>query len=201
MNMDHTLISMKFAAGELSLTEENEFLLTCEIEPELWRDLALQFVEVKRIGQAFAEEDQQEPAQQRNRRFGVRMPLRDLLVTCLGICIGVFSTLQWHPAAAPVASLPERSSVDPDVYYIVLDDEETTEDIASTSSLENQLAGFFTPIFHQAEQDALRNAGFMLNDEPVLYLISDEQGNQYAMPHRTISVSPVEETLDQSTPL
>ena len=190
---------VKCAAGELSAGEENDLLLDCEIDPELWRPLAVEFIEQRRLEAALRT---QAKIVHPYRGSSHRLAKGQLLVaTCLGVLLGSLGMGLLANPTQDKQTVAEDAVTEPEVYYIVLDDEESDSTEPVDADVNEQLAGFFEPIFYQAEQDILRAAGLQLNDESVLYLISDEDGNQYAMPHRTISVTSIDDEPENSSSL
>lgn len=98
MNPENEQVLERFAAGELSVTEENDFLARCEIDPARYRAATLALVEHRRISDALAEftfpEDRvaavvpsEQPLPQPN-RSGSRTSLFALAATIAAVACG-----------------------------------------------------------------------------------------------------------------
>lgn len=236
MNPDSEQILNRFAAGEMSLEEESDFLAYCEIEPERYRRAMLAMLEHRRMGDAlrafaFPEGDDEKTSDADIKRESPPAPARErprsrvsasgLAIAALisGIAIGwVFKSDPSGVAENPgSAGLIADGSASPPS---VLDTEETPlkdewirplPQSPSTlavqpqpqaaefvnDSPEDRLAPALAqllaemraqPVFTEEPRRRLRESGWEVEEEPLIYLFETGDGQQYAVPSRNTNI-------------
>lgn len=244
MNPENEQVLERFAAGELSVTEENDFLARCEIDPARYRAATLALVEHRRISDALAEftfpEDRvaavvpsEQPLPQPN-RSGSRTSLFALAATiaavaCGGYLLGMLGNrednLQNIAVVDPTPVAPSDQQnlavsaqqaptpIDVNPFAIVPDapasadrpadkthdprfvelPPEATDDIAvgPENQAARQLGGLLAelfrgvqrdPIFNDQAKSKLRRDGWEVEENPLIYVFSTDDGHQYAVP-------------------
>ncbi|WP_417747850.1 hypothetical protein [Rosistilla oblonga] len=235
MNPEHEQTLERFAAGEMSVAEENDFLARCEIEPARYRAAALALVEHRRISDALAQfsfpENQPTPAAQvaphspqvMSRGAAFAMAAAIAAVAVGGYFLGAIGRgdamndkiAESQPAAtetiAPAPQVPPQNGgntqialqqdeipADPavspkhDPRFVELPPEseaalsETPENQAARQ-LGSLLAELFRgaqrePIFSDQAKSKLRSDGWEVEEEPLIYVFSTDDGEQYAVP-------------------
>ncbi|QDV11942.1 hypothetical protein CA51_18180 [Rosistilla oblonga] len=234
MNPEHEQTLERFAAGEMSVAQENDFLARCEIEPTRYRAAALALVEHRRISDALAQfsfpESQPTPAAQvaphppQAKSHGVTFAIAAAIaaVAVGGYFLGAIgrgdamndklaesqpaATEAIAPAQAPpqtggnsqIALQQDGGPADPggspkhDPRFVELPPEaeadlsETPENQAARQ-LGSLLAELFRgaqrePIFSDQAKSKLRSDGWEVEEEPLIYVFSTDDGEQYAVP-------------------
>ncbi|QDS87477.1 hypothetical protein EC9_16550 [Rosistilla ulvae] len=235
MNPEHEQTLERFAAGEMSVAEENDFLARCEIEPTRYRAAALALVEHRRISDALAQfsfpESQPTPVTAsaptppatRSRGLAFALAATIAAVAVGGYLLGTIGRddavnrefAESQPTAteviAPPMQLPpqtgdnsqialqqDESPADPaaspkhDPRFVELPPEseadlsETPENQAARQ-LGSLLAELFRgaqrePIFSDQAKSKLRSDGWEVEEKPLIYVFSTDDGEQYAVP-------------------
>ncbi|WP_417747154.1 hypothetical protein [Rosistilla oblonga] len=234
MNPEHEQTLERFAAGEMSVAEENDFLARCEIEPTRYRAAALALVEHRRISDALAQfsfpESQLKPVAAaaptppatRSRGLAFALAATIAAVAVGGYLLGTIgrddavnrefaesqptATEVIAPAQAPpqtgdnsqIALQQDESPAAPaaspkhDPRFVELPPEseadlsETPENQAARQ-LGSLLAELFRgaqrePIFSDQAKSKLRSDGWEVEEKPLIYVFSTDDGEQYAVP-------------------
>jgi len=181
---------MKFAAGELDDQQESALLLACEVEPALWRNLALAVAEEHRLTGALsaashAEKVMLAPGAQPTRDAG---PTWSTLATaaCVALLCGA-GLMHLGDRLWSEPQPPEAAQRDPSRQFIVLERPQATP--SAHQAANNPLAEALRPRLTQADRDLFRHHGYEVHEQPVLYLVSDEQGKPVAVPQRNVTLA------------
>ncbi|QDV67866.1 hypothetical protein Poly24_15710 [Rosistilla carotiformis] len=229
MNPEHEQTLERFAAGEMSVAEENDFLARCEIEPTRYRAAALALVEHRRISDALAQfsfpESQPTPAAQvashppraKSRGAAFAMAAAIAAVAVGGYFLGAIGRddavnrefAESQPTAteviAPAQAPPQTggntqialqqdggpaapaASPKHDPRFVELPPESETPENQAARQLGSLLAELFRgaqrePIFSDQAKSKLRSDGWEVEEKPLIYVFSTDDGEQYAVP-------------------
>lgn len=167
---------MKFAAGELGRNDENTMLLRCEAEPQRWRELALALVEERRLATALTG-----PAT----TVGPRPPQRNraglawlATAACLGAIVGA--------GLMRSENQPEVAAAAPSTDHYVLIDSGVPAPVPVTP-----VTAAVLPLFEAEDYAAFERHGYRLKEEPIFYLVSDDEGRQITIPSKNITLTHV----------
>lgn len=176
----------RFAAGTMTAQEENDVLIDCELEPELWRDVALAFVEQRALKRALAdplEEALVEPTTTASAGHRSSESPREpsmLASTATG------QRAAWRPAGLAIAaSVLLALAIGPAAY--LLGSRHTTA--ASNRAAETQ-ATFSAPTLKEGDEPegddplpsiAAKSDGpvFQVSERVELKLVANRQGERY----------------------
>jgi hypothetical protein len=168
----------RFAAGEMSRTDEDRFLARCESEPEQWRAAALACVEHRRLGRLLR-------SRQAHGSHGPAV-------------LAATGSTPWLPqrllaVAAAVALLVGGGAIG---YRVGLDRGLITQTAVTPAqpsppidaAVAEQLATLVQPLLPEAAAQVLREAGIDVHEEPVLYVVDGSNGERWAMPETQLQL-------------
>ena len=181
---------MKFAAGELDDQQEPALLLACEAEPALWRDLALAVAEERRLtaalgGAALSERVALAPAA---RQSTAARPTWTALAAaaCVAMLCGA-GLMQLGDQLRGGTDLTNVTQHEPSRQFIVLERPQPAPEVHNVAH--NPLAEALRPRLSEADHELFRNHGYEVREEPVLYLVSDDDGKPVALPQRKVTLA------------
>ncbi len=195
-----------------SLSDEQRALLLQQAEnhPENWRNIALAFVEEQVLRSELAavfderalEALPASPAQDRRTAWPIAkvVSLAAMFVLLMGAAV-------WAGRAS-VGALEPVGASDRDQDYTILLTHGPGNEVAESRGPNVQSHGsrdsfgeggdfdtvgldpmdrMFAPLFDQQSRGFFADHGYTVNEEPVIYVIQGQQGEQYVVPHRNVS--------------
>ncbi|MGI9456222.1 MAG: hypothetical protein ACR2NU_06640 [Aeoliella sp.] len=182
---------MKFADHELINSEEVDVLAQCEIEPQRYRDLALALVEQRRLVTALAPSAAQPRSGARpsspRRISNWALTTAAAVMLVVGAAAGSFYERGRHAASAG-SGVEEQGNT-----FVVFQSGGESRPPATEfyPQAEELVAQSLRSWFHPLEREALRRHGYELREEPKLYVFTDDQGNEAAVPQRQLQITKV----------
>lgn len=187
--------------GRMSADERTLF---CEIVDETddgWKSVALAFVEEQALRAGLsptAAPLQSPPAAPGGSRGMIARLMTTLAFTACALVAGLFIgratvadgggdptiTNRKPPANPSTAGRPKND------YYIVLaPDEKKTPENAATAPAD-PLDSMMRPVIDPGTRQLVRDHGYRIQEEPVIYVYYDEKGDSYVIPQRHVSFHP-----------
>jgi hypothetical protein len=166
------------ASGEMDRVEERDLLAACEIEPDGWRSLALACLEHRRLTAALRPWSQEAaqtviPAPPTAAR---RAAWRERLVAG-AVALAV---------AACAAAGGYRLGLDHGLPAVVAGAER--RDAGVDPIVGDHLAALDEPLVPEAARAVLLDAGIVVEETPVIYVVEDDDGGTWAVPERHLLV-------------
>lgn len=162
--------------------EERDMLLECAgDEAEAWRTIALAFVEEQVLREQVAS-----PTVSRARKAAKpvsRRRLRSLMVTASGLMILTGAFLAGRMTVEQGTAITQPEPPDAPSELVV------SEPPEQSNPWETAMRVMSTPMFNEESRRLLREHGYAVEEEPVIYMVEDESGKRYAMPHRKVSLT------------
>ena len=194
LNLRETHDLERLASGECTITEENDALVQCEANPELYRDVATSLVEYRQLSRAlrhFSECNPDiptatKPVTQSDRpasRRWTALSLAAVLVLSMGASFLSFQAGKRRivPAEPARASLSER----PVVVYVQYP--ASTPQIQPDQS--HEWSNLPRPLLTSRAHQLLRNAGLDVKEEYAMHLMDGSDGASSAVPARQLKVN------------
>ncbi len=182
----------RFLDGKLPADERELFLELADEQPQHWRTIALAFVEEQVLRQELSDlasgrdhsvssdiRDEAAPAKQSSNWSSLLVQAAiALLLIGAGTLIGRYST---------------PSTTDPDSYIMVVAPEQTDSPPIPAQdnrgiALQTAMGLIPSPLFDQESRRVIHDHGYTVMEEPVLYMIQNQAGEQYVIPHRKVSL-------------
>jgi len=208
MNPADETVLARFAAGEMSVAEEANFLSCCESQPEHWRTAALALVEHRHIVVALREYAGVSSAPSasvagvargdiQRRRPAIPVIAASLVIVILGgLWAGYWAGRFSQPGVERgVSDLPDGTSEQEDLGVIVYVQAPTGNELNPERDVPSprgpwpaggaRFASIDTrPVFPGEARSLLRQEGLEVKEEPVLYILDDSDGRRWAVPSR-----------------
>jgi|GEM_PF-4292857 hypothetical protein len=195
--------------GNLPADERELFLELADEQPQSWRVIALAFVEEQVLREEFAKlnseespivpptgsEQQIQSARAEVKAKSAEKPQKSWSSILLQAAI----VLLLVGAGTLVGRYSVRSNGDVGGYIMVVaPTQPQTNSAVQTIGLEPAAyqAGTYqtpadlmpTPLFDQESRNVIHDHGYTVTEEPVLYMIQNQAGEQYVIPHRKVSL-------------
>lgn len=202
-------ILARFAGGDMSIAEEVEFLARCEIEPDLWRAAALALVEHRQLVAAlreFAGDRNTRPIEAARPPMGnskVSWPRLGLVAASLfAVFLGGLSVAYWtgrhqrNDVQQVHRDLPKgESAVTGPSVFVCLQTPSGPEEMGATqvpwptvsspaTATAHLAAVNARPVFPAEARSLIRQVGFEVEEEPLLYVFDGDDGDRWAVPAR-----------------
>ena len=192
---DHEL--QRLVDGRLTGDERDTLVKCANDRPQCWRTIASAFIEEQILRDALCPESRTdqlalEPGRtvSKSRRKPVIFVQTIAVVLCLivGVTIGRATMRQKTSTDDGASSLVVKSESTPGSYVMLVSlpiESSGSGDVARKSDSWEQLS---TPLFDEAMRDIVRQHGYNLTEEAVIYMFDDTQGDRYVLPHRQVSL-------------
>ncbi|MGO9110747.1 MAG: hypothetical protein ACLP9L_16115 [Thermoguttaceae bacterium] len=185
MNPSDETTILRFASGEMDAEEESTFLAQCEMTPLSWREAVLAVAEHRRLVESLGDlaiaERGSSPIAGRAKQGPGRWRLAAVAAAALvaGLLLGVAgarATGFVHGRETQVVQAPPVLQPAPAVSLASDDVTPATAMVYPADLLRME------PIIPEAQRAVLREHGFQVEEEPTLYIITEENGTRWAVP-------------------
>ena len=207
LNLENDADLMRLTSEAVGVDVENDALLQCEVNPELWRRVALAFIEQRQLESAlkdFAATDNgstqptrqsHEKRQPRSKKYGynnVNVAVSACLFFALGASMTAIAMLD-RPRGynvgklddGPVQASPVLVYVRPPESAPVEEVREVEQDATATSEYK-EIAQMMQPMINAEARALMRQSGIDVEEHISLYYVQGESGQPYAIPDRQI---------------
>lgn len=181
---------MKFAEGTLSSAEEADLLTQCEMEPQRYRDLTLAVAEERRFANAFSRGTTGvvTPASSSKMVPSQGYSAWSLAVaTAIALVVG-WALPQFQPGGQQIAN---HNTVDSQANTDSSREDLDFELLSLPQETKRLIVDSFTPTIDPTQQELFRKVGYRLNEESMISLVMDGQGNKVVWPERRLALTPV----------
>lgn len=189
--------------GRMPALERAAFLECIDDEPTCWRNVALAYVEDQVMKAELNSPSLPEPKvlpvsrKPTNGRIGRVVMLACLLLALLvgGVAGRWTNSIGSPTASAPrfkvnELSPPETNKPEPPIdgdYFVLLNSPGGESAANEPSPWEVISASMQQPVFGDETRESIRNFGYDVHEEPVLFVLEDEQGGHYMIPQRHVT--------------
>lgn len=200
----------RFVSEPLSIDEENDALMQCELNPELWRSVALAFVEHRQMESALADfaknddsrtnitQTENSPTHHASnantpritkrgtRYFTSSNVLTASLCFALGACLAAIGMLNRMQPMEPRPVVEDVQQQGPVLVYVQQPDSIPVEEATNSAFEVNEFERLLQPLFNSEARELMRQSGLDVEEEISLYYIEGGSGRPYAIPDRKI---------------
>lgn len=195
LNLENEADLMRFAGEEMSLDEENDALLQCEANPELWRNVALAFIENRQLETslkkiAASEAGTGQPTTQTSIRRGWYERANIVMAACLffalGASISAIVMLEFSRSDNTGSVAEKSKNKSPVLVYVRPPVTNEAKQVRASYPAIEEIAELVQPMFNTEARELMRQSGLDVEERINVYYVESESGRPYAIPDRQI---------------
>ncbi|MEM9825900.1 MAG: hypothetical protein AAF958_04890 [Planctomycetota bacterium] len=187
----------KLLSGDADIASENEVLVFCEAHPTQYRALVLEWIENRRIRDAFAASVSAPCAAEESKVSRPQTSIPNVIRFCVAAALGgILASLAWNTSLVRNV-MRSNGALQSSTQIAAGDDASKHADLptrladanandASQSLAPEWIQPWVRPSVPMQVRQNLRRAGIEVAEEADIYWLVDEQGTPHAFPHRNI---------------